>query len=195
MGIGHAGYEPLHAVTAELANLPPQRLWAIQQRVKADRLFRTDLETVKVSRLRAAGVITAASTETVIKLGDVEQTVGLYLRSFSNGGSWSLFIAPCCGRKAQTLRLMSGKLYCGRCLTEQGIGSRFWPMSARQRAAVRVPELIARLSSTQSERVKPMLWGTMEKRCRHEAALRRAQIVLRKHALKGFDKAIAKESS
>jgi hypothetical protein len=131
----------------------------------------------------------------VIKLGDVEQTVALYLRRFPNGGSWSLFIAPCCGRKAQTLRLLSGKLYCGRCLTERGIGSRFWPMSVRQRAVVRAPELIARLSRDKSERLKPVLWGTMEKRKRHEAALRRAQIVIRRHRLKGFDKVMSKENS
>jgi hypothetical protein len=137
--------------------------------------FLTDLQTVKVSRLRATGVISTASTETVIRLGDVEQTVGLALRKFANGGSWSLFVAPCCGRRAQILRLYDGRLHCGRCLIDRGVYSRFAPMSVRQRAAVRAPELRARLSSDKSERLKPHLWGTLERRSHFEAALRQAE--------------------
>jgi hypothetical protein len=52
-------------------------------------VFRDDLPSVKVSRLRALGEITGESTLTVIRLGDGEFSVGLALRRFPNGGSWS----------------------------------------------------------------------------------------------------------
>jgi hypothetical protein len=87
---------------------------------------------IGVSRLRASGTITVEMTRTRIGLADVE--AGLSLQKFPNGGSWSLFRCPSCGRKARTLRL------------------------------------------------KPHLWGTMERRSRLEAALRRAEFVVSRHA-------------
>ena len=75
-----------------------------------DRRFTDDLPSINISRLRATDVITPETTEFLVKLGDVEQTVGVYLRNFPNGGSWSLFIAPCCGKKVRMLRLLNGRL-------------------------------------------------------------------------------------
>ena len=43
---------------------------------------------------------------------------------------------------------------------------------------LRIPKLKAMLQSEQSLRLKPHLWGTMEKRVRHEAALRRAELLV-----------------
>jgi hypothetical protein len=43
---------------------------------------------------------------------------------------------------------------------------------------LRAPELIERLGSVESERLKPVLRGTMERRKRHEAALARCEFIL-----------------
>ena len=48
-------------------------------------------------------------------------------------------------------------------------------MSVRQRAAHRIPKLRAMLESKQSLRLKPDLWGTMERRKRLEARLRECE--------------------
>jgi hypothetical protein len=50
-------------------------------------------------------------------------------------------------------------------------------MSVRQRAERRIQKLSAMLKSAQSLRLKPHLWGKMERRSRLEEALRRAEYV------------------
>jgi hypothetical protein len=52
-------------------------------------------------------------------------------------------------------------------------------MSVRQRAEHRIPKLRAMLERTGSARLKPVLWGKMERRSRLEAALRRAELIVR----------------
>ena len=69
-------------------------------------------------------------------------------------------------------------MLCRRCLLHRGVRCRLEPLSVRQRAELRAPELIARLGSEKSERLKPVLWGTMERRKRHEAALARCEFIL-----------------
>jgi hypothetical protein len=51
-------------------------------------------------------------------------------------------------------------------------------MSPRQRAAHRIPKLKAMLESETSLRLKPVLWGTMERRKRHEATLARCEHIV-----------------
>jgi hypothetical protein len=148
---------------------------------------------INISRLRAEGAITPATTEFVVRLGDVEQTVGVYLRKFSNGGSWSLFVAPCCHKKVRLLRLLNGCLLCTRCLCARGVRYRCDPASARQRAAMRIPKLRAMLESDQPLRLKPStMRGKMERRERHEESLRRNLLILRSYELaalkRGLDK-------
>jgi hypothetical protein len=142
------------------------------------RVYRDDLPVVKISRLRATGVVTEAMTETTVWLGDVTATVGLWHLHFPNGGGWSYFLCPGCGQKAQRLRVLNGRLFCRRCLLHRGVRSRLEPLSVRQRAELRAPELMARLGSVTSERLKPMLWGTMERRKRHEASLARCEFII-----------------
>jgi hypothetical protein len=58
-------------------------------------------------------------------------------------------------------------------------------MNVRQRAEARIPRLRAKLESVVPLRVKPhLLWGTMERRKRLEAALRRAEFIVAQHQLK-----------
>jgi hypothetical protein len=142
------------------------------------RVFQDDLPSIAIYRLRATGVITAETTEFAVRLGDVEQTVGVTARRFPSGGGWSSFVAPCCGRQVRVLKMLEGALICCCCCTRRGVRCRCESMSARQRAEHRIPKLRAMLQSEQSLRLKPHLYGTMEKRVRHEAALRKAELLV-----------------
>ena len=53
-----------------------------------------ELPGVSVSRMRASGEIGPEMKTTTVAFGDVEFVVGLALRRFSNGGSWSFFLCP-----------------------------------------------------------------------------------------------------
>jgi hypothetical protein len=138
-------------------------------------VFQDDLPSISVSRLRALGVITAGMTRATIDLGGVEVEVDLSLQEFPNGGSWSLFRCPCCGRKARTLRLLEGCVICRHCCVRRGAQYHCRRVSLRQRAERRIPKLRAMLESPVSLRLKPVLWGTMERRSRLEAALRECE--------------------
>jgi hypothetical protein len=142
------------------------------------RIVREDLPCVKISRLRATGAVTEAMTEITVWFGDVTAIVGLWHLHFPNGGGWSYFLCPACGQRAQRLRLLVDQVLCRRCLLRRGVGGRLWSLSVRRRAALRALELIERLGSVESERLKPVLRGTMERRKRHEAALARCEFIL-----------------
>ena len=158
-----------------------------------ERRFTDDLPSINISRLRATDVITPETTEFLVKLGDVEQTVGVYLRNFPNGGSWSLFIAPCCAKKVRLLRLLNGRLLCCRCCRARGMLYRSDPTSSRRRAELRIPKLRAMLESDKPLRLKPStMRGKMERRGRHEAALQRNLLILRRHELAELAKVMGK---
>lgn len=140
---------------------------------------RDDLPAVRVSRLRALDIITPTTKTFLVQLGRVEQIVGIDLLKFPNGGTWSLFICPTCGRRAQTLRLLGDEIVCRKCCERRRIQHRVWTLSVRQRAERRIPKLRAMLESKESLRLKPGLWGTMERRKRHEAALKRCEFIVK----------------
>jgi hypothetical protein len=128
-------------------------------------------------------LITAETREFVVRLGEVEQAVAVTLRKFPNQGSWSLFVCPTCGRCAQVLRLLDDVLVCRRCCIRRGVRHRCELMGPRQRAEVRIPRLRAMLESPTSLRLKPVLWGKMERRKRLEAALRRCEFIVAQHQI------------
>jgi hypothetical protein len=142
-----------------------------------------DLPAVSISRLRAMGVITAETTTFRVQLGCVEQIVRVHLRRFPNGGSWSLFGCPTCGKRARTLRLHLDDIVCPGCCRRRGVRCRCETMSVKQRAEHRIPKLRAMLESKESLRLKPHLWGTMEHRSRLKAALARAEYIVAQHRL------------
>jgi hypothetical protein len=147
-----------------------------------NRRFADDLPAVSISRLRAAGTVTLAMATMTISLGDVEMNVGVNHLYFPNGGSWSFFIAPCCGRRARTLRLLDGAVLCSVCCKRRGACPRTWPLGLRQRAEHRIPKLRAMLQSDVPLRLKPHLrWSKLERRTRLEAALRKAELLVGYH--------------
>jgi len=130
-------------------------------------MAREDHPTVGVSRLRASGAIKPDSTS--IEL--FGRPVGVVHRVFPNGGSWSFFVAPCCGRRARTLRLIDDRIVCWWC---DGFGHR----THRDR----VERLRERLYGGPA-RLNARPGRTLERRQQLEASLRRALIVERRKAL------------
>jgi hypothetical protein len=79
------------------------------------KISRLDLPLVKVSRLRALRIINPAMDSAEIQLAGLKRRVGLWHMHFPQGGSWSYFLCPHCGRKCQILRLHDGRLTCRLC--------------------------------------------------------------------------------
>jgi hypothetical protein len=142
------------------------------------RVFQDDLPTVRIPYLRASGAITPETSAFSVHLGGVEKTVSVTLQRFPNGGSWSLFLCPQCGRKARALRLLRGEVLCRRCCVAGGVRFRCEPMGLRQRAEHRALKLRVMLQSEQSLRLKPCQWGKMERRVRLQAALHKAELLI-----------------
>ena len=140
-----------------------------------------DLPSARVAPLRAAGLISPSMASAAVDFVDVSGTVvdtvvlRLYHRIFPNGGNWSRFVTPCCGRTARILRLHNGAPTCTTCLeTVHKIWPRSWTQSIYQRALCSVARLTKMLNEPQTLRAHS--WGTMEKRSRREAELVEAQL-------------------
>jgi len=140
-------------------------------------VYQEDLLSISIPRLRASGAITEEMTRAVVAIAGVEVEVGLQLVRFRNGNSWSFALCPRCGRWARTLKLLDGYVLCWRCCHRLGARYRVWTQGLRGRAEQRIPKLRAMLESKTSLRLKPVLFGTMERRRRLEAALRRCEYV------------------
>jgi hypothetical protein len=146
-----------------------------------------DLPRVSASRMRALGEITAERKVTAVRFDDVEFTVGVALVRFPNGGNWSLFIAPCCGHKVRTLRLLDGDPVCCRCCRARGLRSRVELIRTEERAAWHALNRIERLNSATPARLHPRPGRMLDRRANIENALRRSLIVARQHALDEHD--------
>jgi hypothetical protein len=144
------------------------------------RVYRDDLPSVSISRLRALDIITAEMTEFVVRLGHIEKTVSLHLRKWPSGGSWSWFGCPTCGKWARTLRLHLNNIVCPSCCARMGIRPRASTLSIRQRAERRIPQLRAMLETETSLRLKShhLRYSKLERRKRLEAALARCEFIV-----------------
>jgi hypothetical protein len=149
-------------------------------RIVIRRLAIEDLPSSRVAPLRAAGLINPSTTSAAIDFVDVSGVVvdavvlRLYHRMFPNGGNWSRFVNPCCGRTSRILRLHNGEPTCVRCLVDRGIRPRSQTQSPYQRALGSVARLTKLLNEPPTRRAH--LWGTVEKRSRREAELVEAQL-------------------
>jgi hypothetical protein len=153
--------------------------------------FQDDLETVKVSKLRASGAITADATSVVVTFGQGDDAfrreVRVVHRKFPNGGSWSFFLCPTCGRRVRKLKLHE-KVMCWRCCVQSGLRYRIADGSAAERAearARRTERLQAQLGGGPL-RLRPRPGRVMDRRGALELRLRRARIVGRLSILRGI---------
>lgn len=113
-----------------------------------------------------------------VTLGDVSWNVRAVHRRFPNGGSWSFFICPQCGRRARVLRLRDERLSCWRC-----VGLLYRSQQGDKRG--RIERLKAKLHGGPA-RLKPRPGRTLDRRWELEMSLRRALIAERRERLRGW---------
>jgi hypothetical protein len=154
----------------------------------AMRLTQDDCPSISVSRMRALGEVTDALGSVRVTIAGMSREVRLSHLRFPNGGGWSFFLCPSCGRRARVLRLFE-KIACWRC-TCSGSSQ---PLRYRVQEgdnAQRLERLREKLRGP--ARVKPRPGRTMDRRWRTEQALRRA-LVAERGRMKGAHDALAKE--
>jgi hypothetical protein len=154
------------------------------------RVTQDDCPSISVSRLRALGEVTEDMAQVRVAIAGVERVVRLSHLRFPNGGGWSFFLCPVCGRRARVLKLHE-RIACWRC-TSSGLPPRRLLYRVEQGdKAQRIERLRQRLCGDPA-RVKPRPGRTLDRRWRTEQALRRALIAERSR-VKGAKDALAKE--
>ena len=88
------------------------------------RIFFDQLVSVGVSRLKAMGLIRLEDQWTHIPFGEQTKLIGVAHTTFPNGGSWSYFRCPQCGRRAKKLWLIEDAPRCRLCLEKLGVRNR-----------------------------------------------------------------------
>ena len=153
-------------------------------------LTQDDCPSVSVSRMRALGEVTEDMARVRVTIAGVSREVGLWHMRFPNGGGWSFFLCPSCGRRARVLKLYE-KIACWRCTRLGSSSPRLrWRTDLGDRSQ-RIERLRQRLSGVPA-RVKPRPGRTIDRRWRTEQALRRA-LIAERSGMKGAKDALAKE--
>jgi hypothetical protein len=150
------------------------------------RIFFDELVSVGVSRLRATGAIRLHDRHGIIAFGDKQKLIGVAHTVFKNGGSWSYFLCPNCGRRAKKLWLVDDAPRCRLCLEKLGVRYRaaygFGRTERLRERDRRVDRLQAMLEGGPM-RFKPVPpnWGNrrLDRRNLLTAALQRARIATR----------------
>ena len=150
------------------------------------RIFFDQLVSVGVSRLRATGAIRLEDRQVVIPFGEQNKLIGVAHTNFWNGGSWSYFRCPKCGRRAKKLWLVDDAPRCRLCLEKLGVRYRsayaFGRSERLKERDHRVDKLQAMLEGGPL-RLKPVPpnWGNrrLDRRRRLTWSLQRARIVAR----------------
>jgi hypothetical protein len=153
------------------------------------RLTQDDCPSISVARMRALGEVTEAMAWVRVTIAGMSREVGLWHMRFPNGGGWSLFLCPSCGRRARVLRLYE-KMACWRCTRFGNPEQRVFYRVEQGDKAQRIERLRQRLGGGPA-RVKPRPGRTIDRRWRTEQALRRALIAERSGVMEAKD-ALAK---
>jgi hypothetical protein len=145
---------------------------------------------VRVATLVVLGEIGRDTKTARLRFGDdsVEYHVADRLRTFRNGGFWTMLVCPRCGGGSQRLRLLDNRPACGKCVRASGLIYRSQSVRTEKRHTVTASPRLARLSSDKPARVNPRPGRTFERRANLEARLRRSFIVARQHAIDEHDK-------
>jgi hypothetical protein len=147
-----------------------------------------DLPVVGISRLRAAGLVTADMAEVAVSAGGVEATVKLWAMKFRNGGGWSYFLCPTCGRLAQKLKARDGRLRCRRC-----VGLPYRCRLPRADKAPLINRLIAQLDNPEPARLHPRPGRMLDRRLQLESSLHRNLHYMRAQRLVKAAKALERD--
>ena len=140
------------------------------------RLAQDDLPSSPlISRLRAEGRVTRASTSVTVTVGGLTREVRVVHRDFPNGGSWSFYGCPHCGRRCRRVRLYEGQLRCPTCLCK---------LKVPYRVQLGDPEgVIARLREKLSGKPLALSGRTIHRKKELTASLRKAELRQRAKAL------------
>jgi hypothetical protein len=149
------------------------------------RLTQDDCPSISVSRLRALGAVTEDMGSVRVEIAGLSREVRLSHLRFANGGSWSFFVCPECGRRARVLKLLE-KIACWRCTASGSPPRRLRYRVEQGDRAGRVERLVSLLYSGQAARLKPRPGRTLDRRARTEQALRRA-LIAERSGLARFD--------
>jgi hypothetical protein len=150
------------------------------------RIFFDELVSIAASRLKATGVIKLENQWALIPFGEQTKLVGVAHTVFKNGGSWSYFICPKCGRRAKRLWLADDAPRCRLCLEKLGVRYRaaygFGRTERLRERDRRIDRLQAMLEGGPM-RFKPVPpnWGNrrLDRRIRLTWALHQARIATR----------------
>ena len=150
------------------------------------RTFFDELVSIAASRLRATGAIRLEDRQALIPFGEQNKLIGVAHTKFPNGGSWSYFVCPKCGRRAKKLWLVDDAPRCRLCLEKLGVRYRaaygFGRTERLRERDRRVDRLQAMLEGGPM-RFKPVPpnWGNrrLDRRNRLTVALQRARIATR----------------
>jgi hypothetical protein len=82
------------------------------------RIFFDQLMSLSASRLKATGAIRLEDRYGVIAFGEKQKLIGV---AHKNGGSWSYFRCPKCGRRAKRLWLIDDAPRCVKCCWSLGV--------------------------------------------------------------------------
>jgi hypothetical protein len=150
------------------------------------RRFFDEFASVRVSRLRASGVIDPAKRQAVIPFGDKQKLIGTAHVRFPNGGGYSFFRCPTCDKLAGVLYLVNDMPQCIRCCAAIGIAYRTrmgFGRRERQRARDQVLDrLIAKVETNERLRFKPAPanWGG---KCQFVYGHRRLTVSMRRRLI------------
>src|ERR1700733_9683064 len=151
-----------------------------------NRLFFDEFVSIAASRLRATGAIRLEDQHGIIAFGEKQKLVGLAHTVFKNGGSWSYFVCPKCGRRAKKFWLVEDAPHCRLCLEKLGVRYRAaygFGRTERLRERDRRVDKLQAMPEGGPMRFKPVPpnWGNrrLDRRNLSAAALQRARIATR----------------